>query len=145
MSVVTIEGTLSPAAGVLKRGEQATVTLTPRVKRLIKGGFVKVVGVHTGPGEGAPPPPQGAPDDTPDAPDKEPDDEPDDTPDEEDDDTPDEEDDVPDALDEPARNAKKEVWQEFLTDQNIQFPESASRDDLVAGWVHISQQRAGGS
>jgi hypothetical protein len=133
MSVVTIEGTVTPAAGVLKRGEQATVTLTPRVERLIKGGFVRIVGVRTNHNEGAPPAPA-----EPELPFDEPE-EPVDYPGEPDEEAP------YSSTDEPARNAKKEVWQEFLTEQNIEYPDDASRDDLIAGWVYISQQRAGGS
>ena len=40
---VIIEGSTTPASGVLARGERKTVQLTPRVQRLINRGFVVVV------------------------------------------------------------------------------------------------------
>ena len=39
--IVTIEGSLTPSV-VLPRGETRTVQLTPRIQRLIDGGFVIV-------------------------------------------------------------------------------------------------------
>ena len=39
--IVTIEGSLTPSV-VLPRGETRTVQLTPRIQRLIDGGFVTV-------------------------------------------------------------------------------------------------------
>jgi hypothetical protein len=135
MPVVTIEGTLTPAAGVLKRGEQATVTYTARIERLVKRGFVKIVTVHM-------PLPVREPDTPLPVGDYAPADEEDEVEDEQeplpypDDDG---------ATDEPGRNASKEAWREFLTAQGVHYPESASRDDLVAGWVQLTQQQAGGS
>lgn len=42
-AVVIIEGSLTPAAGYLKRGEQAEVTYTDTVQELADGGFIKIV------------------------------------------------------------------------------------------------------
>jgi hypothetical protein len=61
MSDVTIEGTVQPAAGVLRRGEQARVQYTDRIRRLINGGFVKVVTWHDPEPKASPSAPEGAP------------------------------------------------------------------------------------
>lgn len=120
MSSVLIEGTLLPAAGVLKRGEQATVAYTDRIQRLVQGGHIKIVEFYP------------------------------------------DEDDAPVEVEEtseegghelvqeseavePKRNASLSEWQQFFTDQDLQYPAEAGRDDLVAAWTNIKQQRAGGS
>ena len=109
---VTIEGTHMPAAGVLARGEQATVAFTERIDRLINGGFVKVIAVH-----GTPIPDEEAqPADAPEV--------------------------APEVAPEgdtdlhvvPARNAKAEVWGAFLESQGIEFDDDDGRDDLIAIW-----------
>lgn len=43
MREVTIEGTETPAAGVLARGKRATVAYTARIARLISFGYVRIV------------------------------------------------------------------------------------------------------
>ncbi|SIB69179.1 hypothetical protein [Mycobacteroides abscessus] len=43
MREVTIEGTETPAAGVLARGKRATVAYTSRIARLISFGYVRIV------------------------------------------------------------------------------------------------------
>lgn len=43
MREVTIEGTETPAAGVLPRGRRATVPYTTRIARLISFGYVRIV------------------------------------------------------------------------------------------------------
>lgn len=43
MREVTIEGTETPAAGVLVRGKRATVAYTARIARLISFGYVRIV------------------------------------------------------------------------------------------------------
>lgn len=43
MREVTIEGTETPAAGVLARGKRATVAYTARIARLIGFGYVRIV------------------------------------------------------------------------------------------------------
>ena len=45
MADVIIEGSVTPAVGVLPRGERRTVALTPYVQDLIDKGFVVVVEV----------------------------------------------------------------------------------------------------
>lgn len=37
----------------------------------------------------------------------------------------------PKELEVPGRNASKPTWQKFLTEAKVDFPEDASRDDLV--------------
>lgn len=49
MSSVTIEGTLTPAVGVLRRGERKTVQYTERIGRLVANGYVKIVGSDPAP------------------------------------------------------------------------------------------------
>lgn len=49
MADVTIEGSVTPAVGILARGEQRTVALTPYVQDLIDKGFVVVVEFAGGP------------------------------------------------------------------------------------------------
>lgn len=72
MASIVIKGSVTPAVGILKRGEVANVQLTDRVKLLIARGYIvevkdsKLSGVDTGPAaapEPAPAPP--APTDTP--------------------------------------------------------------------------------
>ncbi|WP_016891497.1 hypothetical protein [Mycobacteroides abscessus] len=47
MREVTIEGTETPAAGVLARGKRVTVAYTARIARLISFGYVRIVGGPT--------------------------------------------------------------------------------------------------
>lgn len=72
MASIVIKGSVTPAVGILKRGEVANVQLTDRVKLLIARGYIvevkdsKLSGVDTGPAatpEPAPAPP--APTETP--------------------------------------------------------------------------------
>ncbi|MBV9919267.1 MAG: hypothetical protein JOY78_00210 [Pseudonocardia sp.] len=44
MATVVIEGTHTPAAGVLGRGERKTVRYTDRIARLVENGFIRIVG-----------------------------------------------------------------------------------------------------
>lgn len=46
--IVVIEGTLTPAAGVLERGRRKTVPRTARIDRLVAGGFIRIVEVKGG-------------------------------------------------------------------------------------------------
>ena len=66
MASIVIKGSVTPAVGILKRGEVANVQLTDRVKLLIARGYIvevkdsKLSGVDTGPAaapEPAPAPP----------------------------------------------------------------------------------------
>lgn len=69
MASIVIKGSVTPAVGVLKRGEVASVQVTDRVRRLIARGYIvevtdsKLSGVSTGPA--AAPEPAPAPPDTP--------------------------------------------------------------------------------
>ena len=40
---VLIEGSVTPAVGILRRGERATVPFTPNVEDLIRRGFIDIV------------------------------------------------------------------------------------------------------
>ena len=46
--VVTVEGSLTPAAGYLKRGERVEVTYTDTVQELVDGGFINLVTQEVG-------------------------------------------------------------------------------------------------
>lgn len=120
---VTIEGSTMPAAGVLRRGEQATVAFTPRITRLANGGFVKILAVHGTPITDGSVPEQA--------------------------DTAEPEDDLDEGLDDvtteaqaPNRNASKSEWLLFFRDNDLIAPEGASRDDLVAEWDRLQADGA---
>jgi hypothetical protein len=102
---VIIEGTLTPAAGVLERGERKTVAFTPRIQRLVEGGFVKVVEHLDGPLE----------DEL--VGDQDPGDEG-----------------LTDTPQPPAKNASRDDWSTFLESQNIEAGER-TRDELVQAWA----------
>lgn len=126
MGQVTIEGSTTPCTE-LPRGVRRTVAVTDHVRRLVARGFAVVV--------------DGSLDDDqvwhPSG-DPVPSDEPDDSP-------------VEPAADRlvfdgpPARNARRDIWAAFLDTEGIAYPDTASRDDLIAGWEAIEQQRHGGS
>jgi len=69
MASIVIKGSVTPAVGILKRGEVANVQLTDRVRLLITRGYIvevkdsKLSGVDTGPA--AAPEPAPAPTETP--------------------------------------------------------------------------------
>lgn len=120
MTVVTIEGTTMPAAGVLRRGERKTVQYTNRIQRLVSGGFVKIVEEH----------------DTP-------------VPIEElsiTDRLPRTQIDIKpgtapiDGV--PSRNSNTETWKQFLTQKGISYPEDAGRSQLIAFWDKVTGRPA---
>lgn len=118
--VVTIEGSLTPAAGLPGRGERKTVQHTDRIDRLVEKGYIVIVETF----DGAP--------------------EPDEDQDDEQDDQAD--DSSRDESAPPKANASRVDWAEFLTSQGVSFPDDeggewASRDDLIIIW----QQASGGA
>ena len=114
---VTIEGSVMPS-DALARGERKTVAYTPEIAQLIERGYVNLIESFT---------------------------------DEDDEyeaeaETEDDEDDEDDeTVVAPGRNESLKAWQEFFTAQELEYPADAGRDDLVAAWYQIEQQRAGGS
>lgn len=121
MSVsVTIEGTTTPAAGVLARGERRTVALTERVQRLVDRGFVRIIERR----ESAPvvvPDPVVEPD-------------------------PIEFDEVDDEVEVPAGNASRDAWLEFLFYKGIEVPVDEDGDYPPRdGLKHLWQQVSGGA
>lgn len=118
MSSVVVEGTLTPAAGVLGRGERATWAYTSRIQDLANKGRIKIIKYIADDDEAAEPaePPVPPEDHVPSE--------------------------KPTA---PARNASLTTWQQFFDAHGLTYPQTAGRDDLVAAWVQIEQQQAGGS
>lgn len=118
---VTIEGTLTPAAGVLERGERKTVQYTDRIDRLVTGGFIRIIeflddGVEqVAEATDAPVeveevnPLGGHPLDEV----------------------------IPDP---PARNASRDDWAEYLAKYTDIETEGKDRGDLITAWDHYDER-----
>lgn len=120
---VIIEGSTTPAAGVLRSGERATVQLTPRIERLIAKGFVTAVKYLENDPAPAPVAQSIDTDDT-------------------DDDVLDAETDGNDAA-VPHGNASKAEWLEFLTAMGVDIPVGddgglPTRNELRDLWQEVS-------
>lgn len=116
--LVTIEGTPTPAVGVLAKGERKTVPLTSRIQNLAERGFIRIVDTR----DSTPPAPRPAP-----------------VPD------PIELDEVDDEveIEVPAGNASRDAWLEFLFYKGIEVPvdedgDFPPRDGLKALWQQVS-------
>lgn len=109
---VVIEGTVTPST-FLAAGERRTVSRTEFVDKLIAKGFVKVVDQPTpavsvaAPAPVADDPVESATDPAAEVVQSE------------------------DAAAPPSRNARRATWAKFLDNRGIDYPEEASRDDLV--------------
>lgn len=105
---VTIEGTITPAAGVLAYRERKTVAYTERIGRLATLGFIRIVEFHN------------------EAPQAEPVEEVNDqggaqlT--------------VERQIEVPRRNASRAEWAAWLDENEIAYPPESGRDDLVIIW-----------
>lgn len=153
--MVTVEGTVTPCAGVLRRGERRTVTVTPELRKWVRRGCVKVV-------EGSlDPPPEFASGGVISGPVQSPDsipvvlspgyvapNEPEQVvPNEEIDDGPPTVAWSPFAVAAPPRNASRKEWAEFLDNHEpdpIDYPPDAGRDDLIDIWDEHQRNRGDG-
>ncbi|MCV6982092.1 hypothetical protein H7I53_17905 [Mycolicibacterium pulveris] len=150
--MVTVEGTVTPCAGVLPRGERRTVTVTPELRKWVRRGCVKVVeGSLDPPAELEPVVEESASIDVPGL----------ELTSEDDDseqpasDTDHDDDDSPDTLawapryeaTPPPRNASRNEWAVFLDNHEpdpIPYPPGAGRDELIDRWDEHQAQRADG-
>ena len=121
MARVTVEGTITPST-FLARGARLTVERTEYIEKLIRRGFIQVVGTQPQA------PAQALVEETP-------------TP------APVEETAVPaDAEPQPTppRNARRDTWAAFLDQEKIAYEDSDSRDDLIERWENSQPQADNG-
>ena len=124
MARVTVEGTITPST-FLATGHRLTIECTPYIEKLIRRGYVKVVSEDAAPAA---------------------------TPERESEPAPTTEDTA--AVEEsmpkrrepemPARNARRDVWVEFLDQQGVAYADTDTRDQLIDRWISVAGEPADG-